>query len=113
MSVLQVGRIDAGTIGWGLLALVVCLSLRVATSFLVVMGAGFSLLERLFIAIAWLPKATVQVAFISVCLLVSVDVLQVFLIFMIHYFSVLFMWCHCDVEWFSCRLPLGLMRWTM
>ncbi|KAK8396546.1 hypothetical protein O3P69_005530 [Scylla paramamosain] len=59
---IDVGRIDAGTIGWGLLALLVCLSLRVATSFLVVMGAGFSLLERLFIAIAWLPKATVQAA---------------------------------------------------
>ncbi|XP_045108402.1 sodium/hydrogen exchanger 9B2-like isoform X2 [Portunus trituberculatus] len=58
----KVGKIDAGTIGWGLLALLVCLSLRVATSFLVVMGAGFSLLERLFIAIAWLPKATVQAA---------------------------------------------------
>lgn len=57
----QIGRIDTGTIGWGLLTLLVCLSLRVATSFLVVVGAGFSLLERLFIAIAWLPKATVQV----------------------------------------------------
>lgn len=59
---IDVGRIDPGTIGWGLLALLVCLSLRVATSFFVVMGAGFSMLERLFIAIAWLPKATVQAA---------------------------------------------------
>ncbi|KAG0724532.1 Sodium/hydrogen exchanger 9B2 [Chionoecetes opilio] len=46
----------------GSVALGVCLSVRVATSFLVVMGAGFSLLERVFIAIAWLPKATVQAA---------------------------------------------------
>ncbi|XP_050686648.1 sodium/hydrogen exchanger 9B2-like isoform X2 [Eriocheir sinensis] len=59
---IDVGSIDTGTIGWGLLVLVVCLSLRVATSFLVVAGAGFSLLERFFIAIAWLPKATVQAA---------------------------------------------------
>lgn len=57
----QVGKIDSGTVGWGLLTLLVGLSLRVATSFVVVMGAAFSLWERLFIAIAWLPKATVQV----------------------------------------------------
>ncbi|XP_071552701.1 sodium/hydrogen exchanger 9B2-like isoform X2 [Panulirus ornatus] len=59
---IDVGEIDSGTVGWGLLTLLVGLSLRVATSFFVVMGAAFSLWERLFIAIAWLPKATVQAA---------------------------------------------------
>ena len=31
------------------------------TSFLVVMGGNLNLKERIFIALAWLPKATVQV----------------------------------------------------
>jgi hypothetical protein len=31
-------------------------------SFLVVLGAGFNLKEKLFIPFAWLPKATVQAA---------------------------------------------------
>lgn len=53
--------IEPSTVGWGLLALIVGLTLRVATSFVVVMGASFTVWERLFIAIAWLPKATVQV----------------------------------------------------
>ncbi|KAG7156609.1 Sodium/hydrogen exchanger 9B2-like 2 [Homarus americanus] len=59
---IDVAVIDPGTVGWGLLTLAICLSLRVATSFVVVMGTAFTVWERLFIAIAWLPKATVQAA---------------------------------------------------
>ncbi|XP_045612006.1 sodium/hydrogen exchanger 9B2 [Procambarus clarkii] len=59
---IDVASIDTGTVGWGLLTLLLGLTLRVTTSFLVVMGASFTIWERLFIAIAWLPKATVQAA---------------------------------------------------
>ncbi|KAK3860198.1 hypothetical protein Pcinc_017629 [Petrolisthes cinctipes] len=59
---IDLGTLEVSTIGWGLITLAVCLSLRVATSFLVVAGGNFSVWERLFIAIAWLPKATVQAA---------------------------------------------------
>ncbi|CAN7937187.1 unnamed protein product [Ixodes hexagonus] len=46
----------------GLAVLGISLTLRMTTSFLVVYGANLSMKERLFVAIAWLPKATVQAA---------------------------------------------------
>ncbi|XP_068204126.1 sodium/hydrogen exchanger 9B2-like isoform X2 [Palaemon carinicauda] len=61
-SEIDVVAINPDTIGWGLLMLLICLTLRVITSFIVVMGGDFNIWERLFIAIAWLPKATVQAA---------------------------------------------------
>ncbi|KAG0427321.1 hypothetical protein HPB47_025626 [Ixodes persulcatus] len=51
---------DAALLGLGVLG--ISLTLRMTTSFLVVYGASLSLKERLFVAIAWLPKATVQAA---------------------------------------------------
>ncbi|XP_069956725.1 sodium/hydrogen exchanger 9B2-like isoform X2 [Cherax quadricarinatus] len=59
---IDIGATDPATIGWGLLALLIGVSFRIATSFVVVMGASFTAWERLFIAIAWFPKATVQAA---------------------------------------------------
>jgi hypothetical protein len=53
-------------LAWGLLTLGIGAVFRAATSSLVVLGGGFNLKERLFIVIAWLPKATVQAAFASV-----------------------------------------------
>ncbi|KAK8727953.1 hypothetical protein OTU49_009528 [Cherax quadricarinatus] len=58
----EIGATDPGTIGWGMLALLIGVAFRIATSFVVVMGASLTAWERLFIAIAWLPKATVQAA---------------------------------------------------
>ncbi|XP_069956919.1 sodium/hydrogen exchanger 9B2-like isoform X1 [Cherax quadricarinatus] len=58
----MIGATDPGTIGWGMLALLIGVAFRIATSFVVVMGASLTAWERLFIAIAWLPKATVQAA---------------------------------------------------
>ena len=49
-------------VGMGILVLAVGLVLRVITTFFVVMGGNLTLKERLFVAIAWLPKATVQAA---------------------------------------------------
>jgi len=43
------------------LLLVIGLIFRLLASFLAVFGAGFTLKEKFFIPIAWLPKATVQV----------------------------------------------------
>ena len=48
--------------GQGIVLIVSGLVLRVVVSFLAVLGNGFNLKEMLFVAIAWLPKATVQVS---------------------------------------------------
>ena len=41
--------------------IVIGLVLRLIVSFLVVLGNGFTIKEMLLVAVAWLPKATVQV----------------------------------------------------
>jgi len=53
--------IQPETVLLGLAVLAIGLVLRVITSFLVVFGLGLTLREQLFVALAWLPKATVQV----------------------------------------------------
>jgi len=53
--------IQAETVGLGLAVLAIGLVLRITVSFFVVMGLGLTARERLFVALAWLPKATVQV----------------------------------------------------
>ena len=40
--------------------LVIGLTIRVIVSFLAVLGGNLTTKERLFVALAWLPKATVQ-----------------------------------------------------
>ncbi|KAK8395971.1 hypothetical protein O3P69_005218 [Scylla paramamosain] len=59
---IQVDKLEGSTIGYGLLTLFVGLVFRMVTSFLVVMGGELNMKERLFVAFAWLPKATVQAA---------------------------------------------------
>ncbi|XP_076036682.1 sodium/hydrogen exchanger 9B2-like isoform X2 [Oratosquilla oratoria] len=59
---IQVMELDINTVGYGVLTLCIGLTLRVITSFLVVAGGELNLKERLFVAFAWLPKATVQAA---------------------------------------------------
>lgn len=51
----------AAVVGGSLGVLGLGLATRTATASLVTLGAGFAWKERLFIALAWLPKATVQV----------------------------------------------------
>ena len=48
--------------GRGISLIVVGLLLRILASYFLVLGNGFNIKEKLFIAIAWLPKATVQVS---------------------------------------------------
>jgi len=57
----KVSEIHPETVGLGLAVLCIGLLLRIITSFCVVMGLGFTVREKLFVALAWLPKATVQV----------------------------------------------------
>jgi len=53
--------IRAEHVGLSLAVLGIGLLLRIITSFFVITGLGLTLHERLFVAFAWLPKATVQV----------------------------------------------------
>lgn len=54
--------IEPAYIGRGLLVLAAGLLVRLTVSFVSVLGVGLSRHERLFVALAWLPKATVQAA---------------------------------------------------
>ena len=50
------------TVGWGSLVLMVGLTARVIGAFMAVSGGKNNVKEKLFISLAWLPKATVQAA---------------------------------------------------
>ncbi|XP_038060272.1 sodium/hydrogen exchanger 9B2-like [Patiria miniata] len=54
--------VQPATIGLGLATLFIGLAARLLASFLAVCRAKMNLKEKLFIALAWLPKATVQAA---------------------------------------------------
>ncbi|CAL8072025.1 unnamed protein product [Orchesella dallaii] len=54
--------LDPSIVLLGLLCLVIALAVRITTSFYMVARSGLTLKERIFIAMAWLPKATVQAA---------------------------------------------------
>ena len=48
--------------GWGLLVVFIALVIRIFVSFFAVTMGDLTLRERIFISLAWLPKATVQAA---------------------------------------------------
>ncbi|PIO60603.1 hypothetical protein TELCIR_17897 [Teladorsagia circumcincta] len=52
--------VQSNTILFGCLVLGIGLTFRFIASFLAVFGTSFTMRERLFVAVAWLPKATVQ-----------------------------------------------------
>ena len=60
--IFQVSDLDSGIVGYGLLVLAIGLVIRVIVTFFVVMGGDLEPKERLFVAFAWFPKATVQAA---------------------------------------------------
>uniref|UniRef100_A0A3Q2Y7Z5 Mitochondrial sodium/hydrogen exchanger 9B2-like n=1 Tax=Hippocampus comes TaxID=109280 RepID=A0A3Q2Y7Z5_HIPCM len=66
--------LSLNTVGLGVAVIAIGLVVRLATTFAVVHGAGFMLKEKFFIAIAWLPKATVQAAIGSTALDTARDV---------------------------------------
>jgi len=61
-SEIRLEALQAGTVGWGGLCLAAGLVVRLLVSQAAVLGSGLSVSERLFVALAWLPKATVQAA---------------------------------------------------
>ena len=59
---IRIDQLEGSTIGLGLAVLAIGLTFRIAASFLSVSGGDLTLKERVFVALAWLPKATVQAA---------------------------------------------------
>ncbi|XP_060793823.1 sodium/hydrogen exchanger 9B2 isoform X2 [Neoarius graeffei] len=65
---ITISTLNANTVGLGAAALCIGVVVRVCVTFTVVLFAGFNLKEKIFIALAWLPKATVQAAIGSTAL---------------------------------------------
>ncbi|XP_045577330.1 sodium/hydrogen exchanger 9B2-like [Salmo salar] len=65
---ITVSTLNPNTVGLGLVCISVGLLVRVLVTLSVVLFAGFTLREKLFIALAWIPKATVQAAIGSTAL---------------------------------------------
>ena len=59
---IQIDKIDPETLGWGILVLVTALIFRMAGTFLAVSCGNLNAKEKIFLAFAWMPKATVQAA---------------------------------------------------
>lgn len=59
---ITISALSPSTVGLGVACLCIGLFIRVLVTFLLVHFGGFTLKEKLFIAVAWLPKATVQAA---------------------------------------------------
>ncbi|XP_053716049.1 sodium/hydrogen exchanger 9B2 [Synchiropus splendidus] len=59
---ITIATLSPSTVGLGLACIGVGLVIRLLITFLVVHFGGFTLKEKLFISVAWLPKATVQAA---------------------------------------------------
>ncbi|RUS73417.1 hypothetical protein EGW08_018823 [Elysia chlorotica] len=70
----KISSLNGSTVGLGIAALSIGLAFRCFVAFLAVLGTDLSLKERLFIPIAWLPKATVQAAIGAVALDKAKDV---------------------------------------
>ncbi|XP_018537713.1 sodium/hydrogen exchanger 9B2 [Lates calcarifer] len=59
---ITIATLSPSTVGLGLACISIGLVIRLLVTFLLVHFGGFNLKEKLFIAVAWLPKATVQAA---------------------------------------------------
>ncbi|KAF7641478.1 hypothetical protein LDENG_00280320 [Lucifuga dentata] len=59
---ITIATLSPSTVGLGLACISVGLAVRLLITFLLVHFGGFTLKEKVFIAVAWLPKATVQAA---------------------------------------------------
>lgn len=65
---IRVGALEPTTVALGLATLSIALSVRIFFTFFMVLCSGFNLKEKIFIALAWMPKATVQAAIGSTAL---------------------------------------------
>ncbi|KXZ53431.1 hypothetical protein GPECTOR_7g1329 [Gonium pectorale] len=61
-SLVNLRTVSGAVIPRSLAIIVVGMAVRIPTTFLAMTGAGLTLRERVFVAIAWTPKATVQAA---------------------------------------------------
>lgn len=59
---INISSLSVYTVGLGVSTLCVGLLVRVVVTFCVVLFAGFNMKEKIFISLAWMPKATVQAA---------------------------------------------------
>ncbi|XP_035987068.1 sodium/hydrogen exchanger 9B2 isoform X2 [Fundulus heteroclitus] len=59
---IRIAFLSPSTVGLGMACILIGLVIRLLVTFLLVHLGGFTLKEKLFIAVAWLPKATVQAA---------------------------------------------------
>ncbi|KAL7982066.1 hypothetical protein Chor_001123 [Crotalus horridus] len=57
---ISITNIGFETVGFCLATMFLALAVRILATFLLVTGSGFHWKEKLFIALAWIPKATVQ-----------------------------------------------------
>lgn len=65
---IRVSELEGHTVGLGIASLLISLLVRVLFTFVCVLCAGFNMREKVFIALAWIPKATVQAAIGSTAL---------------------------------------------
>ncbi|XP_047241774.1 sodium/hydrogen exchanger 9B2-like [Girardinichthys multiradiatus] len=59
---ITITSLSPSTVGLGMACILIGLVIRLLVTFLLVHFGGFTLKEKVFIAVAWLPKATVQAA---------------------------------------------------
>uniref|UniRef100_A0A3Q0QX71 Cation/H+ exchanger transmembrane domain-containing protein n=1 Tax=Amphilophus citrinellus TaxID=61819 RepID=A0A3Q0QX71_AMPCI len=65
---IRVSELERHSVGLGVACLLIALLVRVSLTFVCVLFAGFNMREKVFIALAWMPKATVQAAIGSTAL---------------------------------------------
>ncbi|TKS68192.1 Sodium/hydrogen exchanger 9B2 [Collichthys lucidus] len=65
---IRVSELEGQTVGLGIASLLIALTVRILFTFVCVLCAGFNMREKVFIALAWMPKATVQAAIGSTAL---------------------------------------------
>lgn len=58
---LKISALNGSTVGFGLLTLLISVTFRIITTYFCVIGGNLNIKERLFVALSWLPKATIQV----------------------------------------------------
>ncbi|AWP05554.1 Mitochondrial sodium/hydrogen exchanger NHA2 [Scophthalmus maximus] len=65
---IRVSELEGNTVGLGIATLLIALLVRLLFTYVCVLCAGFNMREKVFIALAWMPKATVQAAIGSTAL---------------------------------------------
>uniref|UniRef100_A0A3B5AWD1 Mitochondrial sodium/hydrogen exchanger 9B2-like n=1 Tax=Stegastes partitus TaxID=144197 RepID=A0A3B5AWD1_9TELE len=65
---IRISELEGITVGLGIASLLIALVVRLLFTFVCVLCAGFNVKEKVFIALAWMPKATVQAAIGSTAL---------------------------------------------